>query len=124
MPLIFLSFNIYAEWVFVDESKGVLGIGKGSELYVWKYYETDDTGMRNFKILTNFKRTVANEASSVANWGVRCDRPHRVFAADLEGFSEKNGKGRSVYVEENLATWMTLNDDSTLRVAVNMVCRN
>lgn len=124
IPLILLSLNISAEWVFVDESKGVLGVGKDSELYVWKYYETDDSGMRNFKILTNFKRTIANEASSVADWGVFCDRPHRVFITNLEGFSEKNAKGRSVYIEENIATWMSLNDDSTLRVAVNMVCKN
>lgn len=124
ISLTMLSLNITAEWIFVDESKGILGVAKGSNLYVWKYYETDDSGMRNFKILTNYKRIVSNEASSVANWGVFCDRPHRLFLEDFEGFSEKNGKGSSVYVEENVAYWLTVPDDSVLRKSVNMVCRN
>lgn len=113
-----------AEWVFVDESEGVLGVAKGSNLYVWKYYNTDDSGMRNFKILTNFKKIVANEASSIAKWGVYCNRPHRLYLQDVEGFNEKNGKGRSVYLEENVAYWITVPDDSVLRKSINMVCSN
>ena len=116
------TLQINAEWIFVDESNGIAGIGKGDNVYIWKTYTTGEDGMKEFKLLFDYKIPDKHGYSAVQEEFVYCGRPHRIMLGDTESFSQKMGKGKSTGKEQG-GWWITIADDSVFRKAVNMICK-
>ena len=120
--LFMVSFSLKAEWIFVDESSGLGGVGAGDRVYIWKTYTTNKDGFKELKLLHDYDYPMGNEKSGSLKVLVHCDRPHRMMLGDSEGFSEKMGRGYSLGVEKG-AWWMTFEKGTVYRKVSDMVCK-
>ena len=117
-----MSSGLWAEWIFVDESSGLGGVGEGDRIFIWKTYTTDKDGFKELRVLHDYKVSMSNERSGVIKVLVHCDRPHRMMLGDNEGFTGKMASGNSLGIEKG-GWWMTFEKGTTYRKISDMVCR-
>jgi len=105
------------KWVYVATNESTY-----DKFYIMRSYEIKGE-QRTFTFLIDWYDTKGGERSAISyNNVTHCNRPHRVMLGDTEGFTGKQGTGRSLGIESG-AFWETIPDDSILRGMVNMVCK-